>query len=544
MFALMMATFTLTGCEDVPAPYDIPTNGGDSGDEDTGKDDDSDLGTIFSEDFTNGTTTFTFKNVTLPSALSYVWKVGSYNGKYYLNASAYASNASHASEAWAVSPAIDLTDSHKAALSFSHAINKLSDVSTIKQMMSLWVSTDYNDDVKAATWTQLEIPNYPAGNESWTFVESGNIDLTAYCGKKVYIAYKYTSTDSNSGGWEINNFVVKGDGTAMDPVTPDTPDTPTGKNLLTNGDFEAWSGSTPENWKTASTAGNATLSQSTDAHGGSYSVNVTGTTSGNKRLAYKEITLKAGTYTMSCYAKAATSAGGSLDLGYVPVIDGKVGSSYFYAKAYPTVDNTSWKQVTHEFTLTTQTTVCLVVMVPKSTGTNVLIDDFSLTTSNGGLVESGDDKGDTPSDNATFSLVNTITDGTYIIAAKNDASYLVATPITSTYGYLKNPVSATDANGKITVSASNAFTIKAVDGGYTIQDASGEYYYMKDSYTNFNRSATLPSSGYVWEITFNSDKTVNIKNKEKGKTIQYDTSYSSYGSYDTITGILPYLYKK
>ena len=27
MFALMMAAFTLTGCEDVPAPYDIPEGG-------------------------------------------------------------------------------------------------------------------------------------------------------------------------------------------------------------------------------------------------------------------------------------------------------------------------------------------------------------------------------------------------------------------------------------------------------------------------------------------------------------------------------------
>ena len=85
----------------------------------------------------------------------------------------------------------------------------------------------------------LVIPKYPEG-VNWTFVESGDIDLTAYCGKAVYIAFKYTSTDDNSGGWEIDNFTIKGDGTAMSiPSTPDTPATPelkAGLNLdTTNG---------------------------------------------------------------------------------------------------------------------------------------------------------------------------------------------------------------------------------------------------------------------------------------------------------------------
>ena len=35
MFALMMAAFTLTGCEDVPAPYDIPEGGVGGGGETT-----------------------------------------------------------------------------------------------------------------------------------------------------------------------------------------------------------------------------------------------------------------------------------------------------------------------------------------------------------------------------------------------------------------------------------------------------------------------------------------------------------------------------
>ena len=238
MLVALATTLSFTSCEDVPAPYDIPT-GGNTG----GGDTETGLKEIYSENFDNETTAFTFKDVTLTGGLTRVWKVASYNNNGYLNASAFFSNASHASESWAVSPAILLGDSKKATLSFKHAINKLADVSTMKDMMTAWVSTNYAGDVKTAEWQQLVIPKYPEG-VSWTFVESGDIDLTAYCGKTIYIAFKYTSTDDNSGGWEIDNFTIKGDGTAMSiPSTPDTPDTPStpelkaGLNLDTQNGF-------------------------------------------------------------------------------------------------------------------------------------------------------------------------------------------------------------------------------------------------------------------------------------------------------------------
>ena len=96
----------------------------------------------------------------------------------------------------------------------------------------------------------------------------------------------------------------------------------TGDASASNGDFENWTNGLPNNWKTASSAGNATLSQSTDAHSGKYSVKVGGSSSYNKRLGYKEITLKPGEYTVTFYAKAATSTGASVRPGYVPVKDG------------------------------------------------------------------------------------------------------------------------------------------------------------------------------------------------------------------------------
>lgn len=145
---------------------------------------------------------------------------------------------------------------------------------------------------------------------------------------------------------------------------------------FTNGDFESWTGDQPDGWKSASSASNATLSQSTDAHGGSYSVKVGGATSANKRLAYEELELEAGTYTMTFYCKAAAS-GGSVRPGYVPIKeDGSVGS-YVYGD-YVNDLGAEWVKVEHTFELAEKTTICLVVMNSKNPGADVLIDDFTI----------------------------------------------------------------------------------------------------------------------------------------------------------------------
>ena len=101
----------------------------------------------------------------------------------------------------------------------------------------------------------------------------------------------------------------------------------------------------------------------------------------NKRLASQEMTLEAGTYNFSFYAKATTADAAQTRPGYVPVADGKVGS-YTYGD-YVNINNDGWTLVSYNFTLETTTTVCLVVMNPKksnySSGKDLLIDDATLT---------------------------------------------------------------------------------------------------------------------------------------------------------------------
>lgn len=145
---------------------------------------------------------FEFKDVE-KGGLDYVWKGDEYG---YLKASAYVDKVNNVAESWAVSPAVDLTKVTKATLTFRHAMN-YAKAGEPKDYASVFVSTDYSGDVAAATWTELTIATYPSGN-NWTFVDAGDIDLTAYCGKKVYIAFKYVSTADAAPTWEVDNVKV------------------------------------------------------------------------------------------------------------------------------------------------------------------------------------------------------------------------------------------------------------------------------------------------------------------------------------------------
>lgn len=158
---------------------------------------------LFESSFDKGDAAgFEFKDVEL-GGLTYVWKADDYG---YLKASAYADEVNHVAESWAVSPAIDLSEVSKATLTFRHAMNYVK-AGEPKDYASVWVSTDYAGDVATATWTELTIATYPSGS-NWTFVEAGDIDLTAYCGKKVYIAYKYVSTADVAPTWEVDNMKI------------------------------------------------------------------------------------------------------------------------------------------------------------------------------------------------------------------------------------------------------------------------------------------------------------------------------------------------
>lgn len=178
-------------------------------------------------------------------------------------------------------------------------------------------------------------------------------------------AYLYSLNGNTEGGGDDTGGGDTGGGTEVS---------------LTNPGFETWANDLPTGWKSASTASSATLVQSTDAHTGSYSCTIKGDEGNNKRLASQEMTLAAGDYTLTFWVKPTTEDAVQVRPGYVPVTDGTAGS-YKYGD-YVTLTS-GWQQVTYTFSLTAETTICLVVMNPKksnySSGKDVLVDDFVLT---------------------------------------------------------------------------------------------------------------------------------------------------------------------
>ncbi len=158
--------------------------------------------TVFEETFSDSQGEFTIDNVTLPSALSYVWSHDSSYG--YMKASAYVSYTNYAAESWLISPAIDLIDYETATLTFMHIINYASDM---QNEQTLWVADSSVTSGSSSEWKQVTIPNYPSGS-SWTATSSGDIDLSAYTGNSVRIAFRYTSTDSGAATWELYDVKV------------------------------------------------------------------------------------------------------------------------------------------------------------------------------------------------------------------------------------------------------------------------------------------------------------------------------------------------
>ena len=207
-----------------------------------------------------------------------------------------------------------------------------------------------------------------------------------------------------------------------------------GENLLTNGDFETWTDGQPTGWKSTTTASTATLSQSTDAHAGQYAVKIGGGTK-NVRLAYKEITLKPGTYTYTIWLKAETADGATARIGYVPQkADGTLGgysySSNENGNNLPDTITNQWLKKTYVFTLAEKTKINLVVMNSKNyANKNVIADDASLTTEDGGIDDSGDDPTPQPGDGvitikeAQAAAANTVckVEGTVMALCKNGA---------------------------------------------------------------------------------------------------------------------------
>lgn len=246
---------------------------------------------------------------------------------------------------------------------------------------SFMISDDGTSANAFKVWRALYLENkkYEAGQKS---LKVG--DEVVVCGKLVN--FKGNTPETAQGKaylYSLNGKTVAEAG--EEPTEPENPGAGdvTNPNVdASNGSFENWTGGKPVNWVSTTSASKGSVKQSTEAHRGTYAVEVTGSTSGNNRLAYTELVLPAGDYTMTFWVRAATSEGGSVRPGYAPInADGSMGT-YTYGD-YVNDLTTEWQQVTHTFSLTAETKLNVVVMVSKNPGKNVIIDDFQLSNASG-----------------------------------------------------------------------------------------------------------------------------------------------------------------
>lgn len=179
----------------------------------------------YEETFNASQGDFTLNDVTLPEGSTYVWKWTSYNNEGYMQASAYISGAK-ASESWLVSPEINLNGATAPELTFTHLVNYAYGAA-FADLLTLWVK-----EATATDWAQLTIPAHGTGS-NWNWVESGAIDLSAYVGKSVNIAFKYTSNTTTATTWRIKDFKVAEKSTAVEPE-PEITETISGLSHIEN----------------------------------------------------------------------------------------------------------------------------------------------------------------------------------------------------------------------------------------------------------------------------------------------------------------------
>jgi len=122
------------------------------------------------------------------------------NSTYYTMISNY-SGSNTACETWLISPAFNFTTYVNPVLSFTSAYKYTGDP------LSLMITTAFTGDVTTTTWTNITSQaTWSAGNFTW--INSGNINLSAYQQSNVRFAFKYTGTNSNGSTWEIDDFTI------------------------------------------------------------------------------------------------------------------------------------------------------------------------------------------------------------------------------------------------------------------------------------------------------------------------------------------------
>lgn len=129
------------------------------------------------------------------------WEYGSFGDAAYAKANCYQQPVD--CDTWLMRT-VDLSRAVNPILTFASAQNYGNNP---LDQISLKVSQDYAGNVDNATWVDLsDAVTWSSGN--WEFVDSGDIDIRAYVGGNLTVAFHYFAPVDGAAAWEINNVVV------------------------------------------------------------------------------------------------------------------------------------------------------------------------------------------------------------------------------------------------------------------------------------------------------------------------------------------------
>lgn len=123
---------------------------------------------------------------------------------------------SNENQDWLISPPFNFNNYVSKKLSFYTAKGYSGDE------LQLRISTNYSGS-GYPLWANWEVLPYAASPGSWEWTHSGEIDLSGYYGLNVYIAFRYTSTSTESATWQVDDILLTGLDQSFDPEPSNYP---------------------------------------------------------------------------------------------------------------------------------------------------------------------------------------------------------------------------------------------------------------------------------------------------------------------------------
>ena len=135
------------------------------------------------------------------------WSVELRDGNFSAKISNYSGGSNLESENWLISPSFDLTKIATPILNFRTQFGYDGPDLEVK------ISTDYIDGNDPTTATWVDLPAAIASGSTWSWAESGDVNLSAYKVSSVYIAYVYKGLDESAGSadgktWKVDDISI------------------------------------------------------------------------------------------------------------------------------------------------------------------------------------------------------------------------------------------------------------------------------------------------------------------------------------------------